>query len=363
MNRKLNFYAGPAVLPEEVLNELQANMADYHENGFSLIEASHRGAVYDGLHNETVQLFKELLQVPDDYSVLFLGGGATLQFSMVPMNLLKEDKTADYVKSGAWAGKAVKDAEKVGNVNLLYDGRDNNYTSLPSPKELRPSANSAYVHITSNETIGGVQWKEWPDTGNIPLVADMSSDILSRPVPVEDFALIYAGAQKNLGPAGTTVVIIRNDLWKDSPEQLTAYLSYKTHAEKNSLYNTPPVFSIWAINLVLKWVKKMGGVAEMEKRSVEKSRMLYEVIEESGGFYTCPVDRNYRSTMNVVFRLRNEELEGQFLKESDELGMLGLKGHRSVGGCRASIYNSQPIDSVAVLAKFMKNFAKSHHKG
>jgi len=359
MNRKLNFYAGPAVMPEEVLKELQAELADYQNNGYSLIEASHRGAVYDGVHNETVELFRELMNIPDNYSVLFLGGGATLQFSMVPMNLLTQGKTAEYVKSGAWAGKAIKDAEKVGKVHVLYDGADNSYTSLPAAQDVHPSEDSAYVHLTSNETIGGLQWKEWPSTGKVPLVADMSSDILSRPVPVEKFGLIYAGAQKNLGPAGTTVVILRNDLWENAPDNLTAYLSYKTHAEKNSLYNTPPVFSIWAINLVLRWVKKMGGAEAMAERAQEKSGLLYRVIDESKGFYNCPVDKKYRSTMNVVFRLRDEKLEAEFLKKSAELGMLGLKGHRSVGGCRASIYNSLPLKAVESLAEFMKSFAKS----
>lgn len=360
MNRKMNFYAGPAVMPEEVLKELQENMFDYHDNGYSLIEASHRGAVYDGVHNETVQLFKDIYAIPDNYKVLFLGGGATLQFAMIPMNMLKAGKTADYVHSGAWAGKAVKDAQKIGNVKLIFDGKDSNYTTLPASRDIKPSADSAYVHITSNETIGGLQWKDWPDTGDVPLVADMSSDILSRPVPVEKFALIYAGAQKNLGPAGTTVVIIRDDIWESSPESLPAYLSYKTHAEKNSLYNTPPVFSIWAINLVLKWVRKTGGAEAMQKRATLKSEMLYSVINESNGFYRCPVDDKYRSTMNVVFRLNDEELEAQFLKESAEKGMMGLKGHRSVGGCRASIYNSLPVEAVETLAEFMKSFAKSH---
>jgi len=356
----MNFYAGPAVLPEEVLKELQENMFDYQKNGYSLIEASHRGALYDGIHNETVQLFKDIYAIPDNYKVLFLGGGATLQFAMIPMNMMRDGKTADYVHSGAWAGKAVKDAQKIGNVTLIFDGKDSSYTSLPAPQDIKASAASAYVHITSNETIGGLQWKDWPDTGNVPLVADMSSDILSRPVPVEKFGLIYAGAQKNLGPAGTTVVIIRDDIWESSPDSLPAYLSYKTHAEKNSLYNTPPVFSIWAINLVLKWVRKMGGAEAMKNRALEKSDILYSVINESGGFYRCPVDEKYRSTMNVVFRLNNEELEGQFLKESAEKGMMGLKGHRSVGGCRASIYNSLPVEAVEALADFMKSFAKSH---
>ncbi len=358
MSRKLNFYAGPSTLPVEVLDELKNNIADYHGEGYSIIEASHRGKVYDDLHNETVGLLKELMGIPEGYSVLFLGGGATMQFSMIPMNMLSSGKTADYVNSGAWGGKAVKDAEKIGKVNVLYDGKDSNYTTLPAPSEVKASENSAYVHITSNETIGGLQWKDWPSLGDTSLVADMSSDILSRPVPVDKFALIYAGAQKNLGPAGATIVIIRDDVWKNAPSDLTAYLSYKTHAEKNSLYNTPPVFSIWGINLVLKWIKKMGGAEAMATRSQEKSQLLYNAIENSNGFYRCPVDPKYRSTMNVVFRLPSEELEAQFIKEAEAQGMLGLKGHRSVGGCRASIYNSLPPRDVEALVEFMKSFAQ-----
>lgn len=360
MNRKLNFYAGPSTLPVEVLEELKNNIADYHGEGYSIIEASHRGKAYDNLHNETVSLLKELMGIPENYSVLFLGGGATLQFSMVPMNMLTAGKTADYVNSGAWGNKAVKDAGKIGSVNVLWDGKESNYTTLPAPSDVKPSDNSAYVHITSNETIGGLQWKDWPSLGDTPLVADMSSDILSRPVPVEKFALIYAGAQKNLGPAGATIVIVRDDVWKNVPSDLTAYLSYKTHAEKNSLYNTPPVFSIWGINLVLKWIKALGGASAMAERAEMKSQLLYKAMDASDGFYRCPVDPKYRSTMNVVFRLPSEELEAQFIKEAEGQGMLGLKGHRSVGGCRASVYNSLPPKDVEALVEFMTTFAKQH---
>lgn len=360
MRRKLNFYAGPAILPEEVLKELQENMAEFQNEGLSLIEASHRGALYDGVHNETVDLFRELMGIPENYSVLFLGGGATLQFAMLPMNLLSEGKTAEYIHSGAWAGKAIDDAQKIGKVRVLFDGKDSSYTTLPEAGTVRPSDDAAYLHITSNETIGGVQWKAWPDTGEVPLVADMSSDILSRPLPIEKFGVIYAGAQKNLGPAGTTIVIMRNDLWQNVPDSIPAYLNYKIHAKKNSLYNTPPVFSIWATNLVLKWVRKMGGAEAMQKRAQQKAELIYKVINESNGFYHCPVDTKCRSNMNIVFRLHNEEAEALFLKDSAEKGMLGLKGHRSVGGCRASLYNSQPIEAVESLAEYMKSFAKAH---
>lgn len=360
MKRKLNFYAGPSTLPEEVLKEMQTQLPDYMGKGFSLIEASHRGQVYDDIHNETVDLMKELLKIPDNYKILFLGGGATLQFSMIPMNMLKEGKTANYVKSGAWAGKAINDAEKIGKVKVVFDGKDSGYTSLPDPKHIKLTDDAAYLHVTSNETIGGLQWNECPETGDVPLVADMSSDILSRPVPVEKFALIYAGAQKNLGPAGSTIVIVRDDVWQNSPDSLPAYLSYKVHAEKNSLYNTPPVFPIWGINLVLKWIKNKGGAEAMAERAEKKASMLYDAIDNSKGFYNCPVDPDFRSHMNVVFRLQSEELEKEFLKEAETKGMLGLKGHRSVGGCRASIYNSLPIEAVESLVKFMKSFANSH---
>ena len=360
MNRKLNFYAGPSTLPVEVLEEMKKHIDDYHGNGYSIIEASHRGKVYDDLHKEAVALLKEQLNIPDNYSVLFLGGGATLQFAMVPYNLLGKGQTADIVDSGAWASKAIKDAKKIGNVNVLFDGSKDNYRTLPDPAEIKPSSDSAYVHITSNETIGGIQWKDWPDTGDVPLVADMSSDILSRPVPVEKFGLIYAGAQKNLGPAGATIVIVRDDLVENAPADLPAYLGYKTHVDKEGLYNTPPVFSIWGIKLVLEWVKKMGGAEAMARRAEKKSNLLYSAIEESGGFYRSPVDPKYRSTMNVVFRLPSEELEKKFISEAEEAGMLGLKGHRSVGGCRASIYNSLPEEMVQSLVDFMKEFAEKN---
>jgi phosphoserine aminotransferase len=358
MNRKLNFYAGPSTLPQEVLKEMKEHIDDYHGHGYSIIEASHRGKAYDDLHNQAISLLRELMGIPENYHVLFLGGGATLQFSMIPYNLLTEGKRADYIKSGHWAEKAVKDAQKIGKVNVLYDGEENGFTSLPEPSAVKPSKDAAYLHLTSNETIGGIQWKEWPDTGSVPIAADMSSDILSRPVPVEKFGLIYAGAQKNLGPAGATIVIVRDDLVGAHGRDLPAYLDYKTHVGKNSIYNTPPVFSIWGIKLVLEWVKKNGGAEGMAQRAQEKSDLLYKAIDESDGFYRSPVDSRYRSTMNVVFRLPSEELEAEFIKSAEEEGMLGLKGHRSVGGCRASIYNSQTVENVKALVDFMKTFAR-----
>ena len=358
MKRKHNFSAGPSVLPVEVLEELQKNIVDYEENGYSLIEASHRGNVYEAVHDKAIELVKELMGVPEGYSIIFIGGGATMQFGMIPMNFMLADKQACYVDSGAWAKKAVEDAQKIGKTEVVFSGKEKNYTCLP--EEVKLSKNAAYLHITSNETIGGVQWKEWPDTGDVPLIVDMSSDILSRPVPVERFACIYAGVQKNMGPAGATLVIIRDDLLARCPDTLPAYLNYKTHTETKALYNTPPVFSIWGVKLVLEWVRREGGAAAMERRAGKKASILYSVIDESGGFFRCPVETEVRSHMNVVFRLPNEDLESKFINQAKNEGMLGLKGHRSVGGCRASIYNAMPQESVEELGAFMKDFMRVH---
>jgi phosphoserine aminotransferase len=360
MGRKYNFYAGPATLPYPVLEQIREEIVDYHDEGLSVIETSHRSPMYDTIHNETAELVRELLHVPKEYHILFLGGGATLQFGMVPMNLLAEGKSCDYTLSGSWAQKAYKDAKKVGSARVVFDGSESSFTTLPDPGSLSVPSDSAYLHLTSNETIGGIQWKSFPKLGNTPVVADMSSDILSRPVPVEDFGIIYAGAQKNIGPAGVTMVIIKDEMVERSPDTLPAYLSYKTHAEKNSLYNTPPVFAIWAVNLVMKWLKNHGGVEGIRKLNRQKADALYNMIDNSGGFYRCPVDENVRSVMNVVFRLPSEDLEKQFIKEATEKGMLGLKGHRSVGGCRASIYNAMPLDGAQALASFMEEFAKKN---
>jgi phosphoserine aminotransferase len=358
--RKLNFFAGPSVLPEEVLAELKDQIGEYQDNGFSMIEASHRGPAFDTMYHECLDLFRELLGIPENYSVFFLGGGATLQFSMIPMNFLGAGQTADYLKTGTWSNGACSDAQKLGNVKVLFDGKDSNYSTLPAPESITPDADAAYLHLCSNETIGGIEWQGWPETGDVPLIADMSSDILSRPVPVEKFAMIYGGVQKNLGPAGATFVILRDDMLERSPANLTSYLNYNTHAKKDGLFNTPPVFSIWAVKLVLEWVKAHGGAQGMAERATRKANLLYNAIDSLDSVFYSPVDARYRSKMNVVFRLRDEELEKQFLKETAAMGMLGLKGHRSVGGCRASIYNSLPEESVAVLADYMKEFARKN---
>ncbi len=360
MNRKLNFNAGPSALPIEVLEQLQEHLVDFQGDGISIIENSHRGKSFDALYHETLDLVRELLGVPEGYSVLFLGGGATLQFGMIPMNFLALEAGADYIRSGSWSDGACKDAQKVGRVNLLFDGSSGGYTTLPAADTVKPTEGTSYLYLCSNETIGGVQWKKWPETGSVPLIVDMSSDILSKPVPVDRFDMIFAGVQKNLGPAGATLIIMKDELAKRSRDDLPGYLNYHAHIQKDGLMNTPPVFTIWAVKLVLEWVKAQGGAAAMDTLSQRKSSLLYGVIDSMGDFYRCPVDPLYRSTMNVVFRLPTEELEKEFITAAGKQGMVGLKGHRSVGGCRASIYNGVPEDSVEALAGFMKEFARTH---
>jgi len=378
MSRKHNFYAGPATMPLEVLEQLRDELVDYQGMGHSIIETSHRSKEYDALHNETISLVTKLLKVPANYKVLFLQGGATMQFSMIPMNLLAGGKAADIAVTGAWAKKAQEDMKKYGKANVVFDGKANNYMTLPKLEELKLSSDAAYLHICSNETIGGIQFKSFPKLA-VPYVADMSSDICSRPLPIENFGIIFAGAQKNLGPAGLTLVIIRDDILEASPETLGAYLSFKTHVTKVkgkdgsekteiSLYNTPPVFSVWALNKVLKWIDKNGGVEGIQKQNEAKAQLLYKAIDSSNGFYNCPVEKANRSVMNIVWTINkpglSEEdaaaLDKTFLKGSEALGMLGLAGHRSVGGFRASMYNALPMESAKALADYMADFAKKN---
>jgi phosphoserine aminotransferase len=357
--RKFNFYAGPSTLPLSVLEELQSELVDYKGMGLSLVETSHRSKEYDEVHYGAISKVKSLFGLPDNYKVMFIQGGATMQFSMIPMNLLGPGKSCDIINSGAWAKKAIADAKMYGDVRVIYDGKENNFTSLPDPSAVKTSPGAEYLHLTSNETIGGVQWKTFPKT-EAPLVADMSSDIMSRPLPVEQFGMIYAGAQKNLGPAGVTLVIMRDDLIEKANQNLGAYLKYSTHAESDSLYNTPPVFSIYALNKVLGWIEGQGGLAGIEKKNQEKAKVVYDAIESAKGFYKCPVDPAVRSDMNIVFTLANPELDKEFLAGTAERGMLGLKGHRSVGGFRASLYNAMPIEGAQALSQYMAEFAKKN---
>ena len=360
MNRIYNFNAGPSTLPLPVLEKAQQELVDFRGRGMSILEMSHRSPEYSEVHSQTVALIRELLGLPEKFKVLFLGGGATMQFSMVPLNLLGDGKSCDLTLTGSWAKKAYADAKKLGKVNLVFDGTDDNFTNLPDPAKLTPSGPAAYLHLTSNETIGGIQWPDFPDYGEIPIVCDMSSDLLSRRLPLEKFGIIYAGAQKNLGPAGVALVIIREDVLDRCSRELPAYLSYRIHAEKDSLYNTPPVFAIYLTGLTLQWLKDSGGLSAAEDMAERRSGLLYSEIRESQGFYRSPVSESCRSKMNVVFRLPTEELEKQFIEEAKQQGMGGLKGHRSVGGCRASLYNAMPVKGAETLADFMRQFAKKN---
>jgi phosphoserine aminotransferase len=357
--RKYNFYAGPSTLPLPVLEELRDQMVDFDGRGLSLIEASHRSKEYDAVHNAALEGLRKHLALTDDYEVLLLAGGATLQFAMVPMNLLGSDDHADIIVSGSWSKKARDDLQTVAKANVIFDGADNDYTTLPTPGSVTPSPGAKYVYLATNETIGGLQWKAFPDTGNVPLVADMSSDILSRRVDMDQFGLVFAGAQKNLGPAGVTVVVIRKDLVEPA-RHLPAYLRYGTHAGKDSLYNTPPVFCIHALSLVMKWIDEQGGVSAIEETNDKKAEMLYGVIDDAPEFFRCPVDPAYRSNMNAVFRLPSEEMEADFVAQAADRGMLGLKGHRSVGGIRVSMYNAMSLEGIEALTDHMRSFAASH---
>ncbi|MBN2494458.1 MAG: 3-phosphoserine/phosphohydroxythreonine transaminase [Deltaproteobacteria bacterium] len=360
MSRIYNFNPGPSTLPLPVLERVADEFVDFQGAGMSIVEMSHRAKEYDGVHNKAMSLVKELYGLPDNYKVLLLGGGATLQFSMIPLNFLPEGKSCDFTVTGSWAKKAYEDAKKIGEVNVVYDGKPDSYLNLPKVDELKLDPKAAYLHMTSNETIGGVQWQSFPDAGRVPIICDMSSDFVSRKIPVEKFGMIYAGAQKNAGPAGVAIVILREDMLERCPEDLTAYLSYKTHWNTDSLYNTPPVFAIYMVKLTMEWLEEQGGLDAAEKMADERAGLIYGAIDEHGEFYRCPVPEHCRSKMNVVFRLPSEELEKKFVADAAAEGMIGLKGHRSVGGCRASIYNAMPIEGAKALADFMGEFAKKH---
>ncbi|MEE9404433.1 MAG: 3-phosphoserine/phosphohydroxythreonine transaminase [Algisphaera sp.] len=356
-SRIYNFSAGPCTLPQPVLERVQSEFVEFGGTGMSIVEMSHRSKTVVDVHERALQSLRDLLNLPDNYHPLFLGAGATFQFGMIPLNLLHGGQQADYTHSGAWAKKAIADAKATGaNINIAFDGSDNNFTTLPDAAAEKSSDNSVYYHLTTNETIGGLQWKDMP-TVNAPLVADMSSDFLSRPIELEKFGLIYAGAQKNIGPAGLCVVIIRDDLLAQCNGQQTNYLNYANHVKGGSMLNTPPVFQIYMTGLVLDWLKEKGGVAWAQEQAAQRSELLYNAMTQSGGFYRCPVDEKYRSTMNVVFRLPTEELEAEFVQQAAAQNMSGLKGHRSVGGCRASIYNAMPLEGAQALAHFMADFA------
>ncbi|EOR24984.1 3-phosphoserine/phosphohydroxythreonine aminotransferase [Niallia nealsonii AAU1] len=355
MKRAYNFNAGPAALPEWVLQEAKEHWLNFNDTGMSLMELSHRSADYEAVHNEAKELLTSLLSIPDNYEILFLQGGASLQFTMIPMNLLPKNQTAYYALTGIWSEKALKEASKLGNTAISISSKNENYSYIPNSEQIELPKDAAYLHITSNNTIYGTQWSSYPTNVSVPLIADMSSDILSTPIDVSKFGLIYAGAQKNLGPSGVTVVIIRKDLIKEDAA-LPTMLSFHTHAKNNSLFNTPPTLAIYLLSLVLKWVKKQGGVEGIAAINNEKAKHLYDVIDQSNGFYRGHAEKTSRSKMNVTFTLQSENLTKAFLQEAKEAGFVGLNGHRSVGGCRASIYNAVPIEHVVELTKFMKEF-------
>lgn len=360
MQRIYNFSAGPAVLPEEVLKEAQENLFSLPGVGMSVLEISHRSKVYDAIHLQAKQDLAELMGLTDDYALLFLQGGASLQFSMVPLNLMPPVNKADYIVTGSWSKKAVKEAKRVGTVNIAASTESENFVRIPKQDELKLDPEAAYVHFTSNNTIYGTEWHTEPEVGNVPLVCDASSDFMHKKTDISKYALIYAGAQKNLGPAGVTVVIIRKDLLARSQDSLYTMLNYKTHVENDSLYNTINVFGVYIIGLVAKWLKKNGGLDAMYERNKEKAALLYKCIDESGGFYKGHALPDSRSLMNVTFRLPSEELEKKLISEATKAGFDGLKGHRSVGGLRASIYNAFPKKGVEDLVSFMKEFQKQN---
>jgi phosphoserine aminotransferase len=358
MTNVYNFNAGPAILPRPVLEQAQRELLDYRGIGMSVLEISHRSKEYEAINAEAEARFKRLLGLGDDYRVLFLQGGASLQFAMLPLNFLPAGATADYLLTGAWAEKAYEEAGKIGQARVAASTREDGYRRMPRADEIRLSDAPAYVHITSNETIQGTQWHAWPDVGDRPFVADMSSDILSRPLEAWRFALIYAGAQKNLGPAGATVVLIRQDWLERAGSTAPTMLRYATHAKNSSLYNTPPAFAVYLLNLTLGWIEESGGLPAMAKRNWAKAAMLYAAIDGSGEFYRGQAETQSRSLMNVTFRLPSEDLEKQFVAEATAAGLVGLAGHRSVGGIRASIYNAMSQEGCAALAHFMGEFLR-----
>ena len=357
MARVMNFNAGPAALPLAALERAQAELTDVGGTGMSVMEHSHRGKAYEAIHNEAIALTRELLNVPESYQILLLQGGASQQFATVPMNLLPQGKSADYVLTGSWSQKAYKEGKSVGTVRVAgTTEKDGKFGRIPAQSEISFDANAAYAHITSNNTIFGTQWDKFPDTGSVPLIADMSSDIMWRPIDVSKFGLIYAGAQKNLGPSGLVLVIVRKDLVEGGRKDIPTIFQYRTHAENNSLYNTPPTFSVYLLRNVLDEYKKAGGLAALEKQNRAKAQLIYDVIDARSDFYASPVEKAARSTMNIVFTLKTPELEAEFLAEAQKRKMVGLKGHRSVGGFRASTYNAVLPEWCKALADFMKEF-------
>ena len=357
--RAFNFSAGPCTLPLDVLEEAQSEFVDYHGAGASLMELSHRGKEFMAVHSEAMSLARSVAGAPEEFEVLFLQGGATLQFAMLPMNLLGGDRFASVAVTGSWAKKAIEDGSHHGDLRVAWDGRKGGYSRMPTTAELDVPGGARYLHICSNETIGGIRFPDWPDV-DAPLVVDMSSEYLARPIPWDMVDVVFGGVQKNLGPAGMAIVYIRRSAVEGSNDDMAAYLRYSIHASKESMYNTPPVFTIWMTGKVLKWIESRGGVPALQQAAAEKSSALYQTIDGSEGWYRSPVAESDRSHMNVVWRLPTEELEAQFVAKAASRGMTGLKGHRSVGGVRASIYAAMPDAGVETLASFMTEFKRAN---
>ena len=356
--RVFNFSAGPSTLPVEVLQAIANEMLNYNNSGMSVMEMSHRSSSYLEVFDETKALLKKVMNIPDNYKILFLHGGATQQFSTLPLNLMK-NKKADYIITGVFSKKSAQEAKKFGDIHIAYDGKDNNYKVLPTQEELDLREDVSYVHLCSNNTIFGTEWKYVPDTKGIPVVADMSSNILSKPIDVSKYGMIYAGAQKNMGIAGLGVVIIREDLLDYHNENIPVLMEYNTMADNDSMYNTPPTFSIYVLRKVLKWIDNLGGLEAIEKRNIEKANLLYDYLDQSD-FYTTHSDVKNRSLMNVTLTTPNKDLDTLFVKQATEIGLVNLKGHRLVGGIRASIYNAMEIDGIKKLIDFMKKFEQEN---
>ncbi|SDY46054.1 phosphoserine aminotransferase apoenzyme [Evansella caseinilytica] len=355
-----NFNPGPSALPSEVLERAKDSMFNYQNTGLSVLEMSHRSPLYEDVHFQAIADVRSLLAVPENYHILFLQGGASLQFAMLPMNFLSPGKKAGYILSGSWSEKAYQEASRIGAAIVLASDKDNNYRSIPAVDENHFADDLAYIHITSNNTIFGTQWDALPTRKSIPVCVDASSDIFSKPIEWDNVDLLYAGAQKNAGPSGVTIVIIRNEFLQTANKTVPKYLAYDTHVKADSLYNTPPTGSIYLLGLTMKWIKENGGVKGMEAAAKKKAGLLYDAIDASGSFYQGHADKASRSCMNVTFTLQNSELEKQFLQEAKARGFIGVNGHRSVGGCRASIYNAVPLSHVEALRSFMIEFQKAH---
>lgn len=355
MERIFNFSAGPSVLPIEVLEKAASELVNYKDAGMSVMEMSHRSAPYQDIIDRAEASLRDILNIPSNYKVLFLQGGASMQFAMVPMNLLTGSKKADYVNTGEWAKKAIQEAKRYGEIKVIASSEDKTYSYIPKLNSADFTKDADYFHITTNNTIFGTHYTELPEVGDVPLVADMSSDILSQVIDVSRFGLIYAGAQKNMGPAGLTVVIIREDLLNKEMDITPTMLKYSTHANNGSMFNTPPTYAIYIAGLVFDWIKEQGGIKVMEQRNIEKANTLYNYLD-SGDFFKGTVEKNDRSLMNIPFVLPTAELDAKFIKEATKAGFDNLKGHRSVGGMRASIYNAMPLEGVKALVEFMKKF-------